>query len=68
MKETLATVLGYAVMGALYGFGLVYGPFGDEADESVLKAVALGTFFATFIALGERASGWWKRRRQRDDT
>ncbi len=68
MKKALAAVLGYAVMGVFYGFGLVYGPFGDDADESWQEAVALGAFFVTFIVLGERVLGWWKRRHQRDDT
>jgi hypothetical protein len=63
VKQVAGVLMGYGLMGAVYGYLMVYGPWAESEDRDWLLAVVLGTFFAVVMGrmgrAGERPAPPW---------
>ena len=62
VKNFAGHALAYGLMGVLYGYLVVYGPWADSKDRSWQDALLLGLCFAVVMAALERGRVWLSRR------
>ena len=62
VKNFASHALAYGLMGVLYGYLMVYGPWADSNDRGWQDASVLGLCFAVVMAALEAGRAWLSRR------
>ena len=62
VRSMAVSAVAYVLMGALYGYLVVYRPWTDPADATWQEAVVLGVFFAGMLGAWDAVSAWRRRR------